>query len=597
MYSQVVLAMEQYRQRLRDRESRVARHEQIHTRLGFVRLGLALATAGIAWESLRRHALSPWWMLVPLILFVLIAAFHSRILRARDLAQRAASFYQKGLDRLEDRWVGSGQTGERFSDPHHVYAADLDLFGRGGLFELLSTARTRMGQERLAEWLLTSSPVDEIAERHAAVRELRDQLDLREDLAVLGEDASVGVFPEALLRWAEAPNQMNPEWIPWLAAMLSVSVIASAVAWGMTGIATPFLLIIMMEAVLGYRLRKPRDEVLHGSERIFRDLNLLASVLARVERHSFSAPRLQRLQSDLSSHDLRSSRAVARLRTIVDLIDSRDNVIVRILDVPLMYSVQVAFAAERWKRAHGHAVRSWLGVIGEIEALICLANYSYEHPDDPFPEIVDGAACFEAVEIGHPLIPAAKCVRNDVTLSAGTRVLLLSGSNMSGKSTLLRTIGINAVLAMAGAPVRAGRLRLTSLRVGASIRVNDSLQDGSSRFYAEITRLRKLFDLASESPSLLFLLDELLQGTNSNDRRIGAEGIVHALLNRGAIGLVSTHDLALAEIGGSLHGQLRNVHFQEEFEDGKMQFDYKLREGMVTKSNGLALMRSIGLDV
>jgi DNA mismatch repair ATPase MutS len=279
------------------------------------------------------------------------------------------------------------------------------------------------------------------------------------------------------------------------------------------------------------------------------------------------------------------------------LIDSRDNVIVRILDVPLMYSVQVAFAAERWKRAHGLAVRSWLGVIGEIEALICLANYSYEHPDDPFPEIVDGAACFEAVEIGHPLIPAAKCVRNDVTLSAGTRVLLLSGSNMSGKSTLLRTIGINAVVAMAGAPVRAGRLRLTSLRVGASIRVNDSLQDGSSRFYAEITRLRKLFDLASESPSLLFLLDELLQGTNSNDRRIGAEGIVHALLNRGAIGLVSTHDLALAEIGGSLHGQLRNVHFQEEFEDGKMQFDYKLREGMVTKSNGLALMRSIGLDV
>jgi hypothetical protein len=597
MYSQVVLAIEEYRHRLEDRESRVARHEQIHTRLGFVRLALALAAAAIAWESLRSHALSPWWMLVPLILFVLIAAYHSRILRARDLAQRAATFYQKGLDRLEDRWVGGGQTGERFMDPHHVYAADLDLFGRGGLFELLSTARTRMGQERLAEWLLSPSPVNEIAERHAAVRELRDQLDLREDLAVLGEDASVGVFPEALLRWAEAPNQMNPEWIPGLAAMLSVSVVASAVVWGMFGIATPFLLIILMEAVLGYRLRKPRDEVLHGSELIFRDLNLLASVLARVERHSFSAPRLQRVQSDLSSHELASSRAVARLRTIVDLIDSRDNVIVRILDVPLMYSVQVAFAAERWKRAHGHAVRSWLGVIGEIEALICLANYSYEHPDDPFPEIVDGAAGFEAVEIGHPLIPAAKCVRNDVTLSTGTRVLLLSGSNMSGKSTLLRTIGINAVLAMAGAPVRARRLRLTSLRVGASIRVNDSLQDGSSRFYAEITRLRKLFDLASESPSLLFLLDELLQGTNSNDRRIGAEGVVHALLKRGAIGLVSTHDLALADIGGSLHGQLRNVHFQEEFEDGRMQFDYKLREGMVTKSNGLALMRSIGLDV
>ena len=176
-------------------------------------------------------------------------------------------------------------------------------------------------------------------------------------------------------------------------------------------------------------------------------------------------------------------------------------------------------------------------------------------------------------------------------------MFLVSGSNMSGKSTLLRSVGINAVLAMAGAPVRAQRLRMTPLHVGASIRVNDSLQEGSSRFYAEITRLRKLFDLASGNPSLLFLLDELLQGTNSNDRRIGAEGVVRALLNRGAIGLVSTHDLALADLGGSLNGQLYNVHFQEEFENGKMLFDYKLREGVVTKSNGLALMRSIGLDV
>jgi DNA mismatch repair ATPase MutS len=168
---------------------------------------------------------------------------------------------------------------------------------------------------------------------------------------------------------------------------------------------------------------------------------------------------------------------------------------------------------------------------------------------------------------------------------------------MSGKSTLLRMVGVNAVLAMAGAPVRAQHLRLTPLQVGASIRVNDSLQEGSSRFYAEITRLRKLFDFTSNDPPLLFLLDELLQGTNSNDRRTGAEGVVRALLSRGAIGLVSTHDLALADIGSSLNGQLHNVHFQEDFEDGSMHFDYKLQEGLVTKSNGLALMRSIGLDV
>ncbi len=598
MYSQAVLAVEEYRQRLKDRESSVARHEGIHIRFGYVRLSLAFVAASIAWESLWRHALSPWWMVVPLILFVFVAAIHSRILRSRELARRGASFYQKGLARIEDRWAGLGQTGERFSDPHHVYAADLDLFGRGGLFELLSTARTRMGEETLAGWLLSPSTVDQIGERHTGVCELRDQLDLREDLAILGEDASVGVFPEALLRWAEAPNQMKPEWIPWLAAILCVSVVGGAVVWWYLGIGTPFLLILLIEPLLGYRLRKPREEALHGSEQAFGDLKLLSGVMARIERHSFRAPRLQSLQTELSSHESLSSESIARLRTIVDLIDSRDNMIVRILDVPLMYSVQVAFAAERWRHAHGHAVRSWLAVIGEIEALISLSTYSYEHPDDSFPEFVQGAACFDATDLGHPLVPAGKCVRNDVRISDGKRVFLVSGSNMSGKSTLLRTVGVNAVLAMAGAPVRAQGLRLTPLHVGASIRINDSLQDGSSRFYSEITRLRKLFDLAGDGgPSLLFLLDELFQGTNSHDRRIGAEGVVCALLNRGAIGLVSTHDLALAEIGGSLNGQLSNVHFQEEFENGRMLFDYKLRAGVVTKSNGLALMRSIGLDV
>jgi DNA mismatch repair ATPase MutS len=286
----------------------------------------------------------------------------------------------------------------------------------------------------------------------------------------------------------------------------------------------------------------------------------------------------------------------------VDFSDSRDNVFLRALDVPLLYSVQVAFAAERWRQEYGASVRSWLAVIGEIEALLCLATYSYEHPDDTFPELVEGPAFFEGTQIGHPLIPAGSCIRNSVSLSASGRVFLVSGSNMSGKSTLLRAVGINTVLAMAGAPVRAQHLRMSPLHVGASIRVNDSLQEGSSRFYAEITRLRKIYDLAKgdfakgDAP-LLFLLDELLQGTNSRDRRVGAEGLVHGLLNRGAIGLISTHDLALVEIGGSLDGRLCNVHFQEEFENGKMRFDYKLREGVVTKSNGLELMRSIGLDV
>jgi DNA mismatch repair ATPase MutS len=324
---------------------------------------------------------------------------------------------------------------------------------------------------------------------------------------------------------------------------------------------------------------------------------LLSGVLARMEAHAFRGPELQAVQRELLSNDTSAASAIAKLRTLVDLINSRHNVFVRIIDAPLMYSVQVAFAAERWRKAHGLAVRKWITTVGEMEALISLAAYSHEHPDDPFPEITEGEASFAAEGLGHPLLPGAGCVPNDVSITGEIRVLLVSGSNMSGKSTLLRAIGINSVLAMAGAPVRARRMRLSRLQVGASIRINDSLQEGSSRFYAEITRLRQILNLTSGDPAVLFLLDELLQGTNSKDRRIGGEAVVRALVNRGAIGLVSTHDLALTDIGGSLDGHLHNVHFQDELANGRMIFDYKLREGIVTKSNGLELMRSIGLDV
>ena len=441
LHFEPVIPSEEYVQRRKARQSRVAHYEKIHIRLGNVRLVLAVVAVIVAWASLRAHSLSAWWLAAPVAAFVGIAAYHSRILRARELAERAAGFYEKGLARVEDGWSGFEETGERFEDPHHVYAADLDLFGKSSLFQLLSTARTRMGEDTLAQWLRFPSTVDQIRERHAAVDELRDQFDLREDLAVLGEDVGVGVHPEALLKWAESPNQMKPLWIRWLAPLLAALAVSGAVVWAHWGMATPLVLIVVIEAVLTYRLKKPLEEVLHGTEHAFRDLDLFSGVLARVEEHRFQAPRLQALQRELLSSGVPGSQAIARLRTLVDLINSRHNIAVRIIDAPLMYSVQVAFAAERWRQAHGGALRLWVDAIGQMEALLSLASYSFEHPSDPFPEFVDGAASFDGEELGHPLVPAATCVRNSVSICGETRVLLVSGSNMSGKSTLLRAVG------------------------------------------------------------------------------------------------------------------------------------------------------------
>jgi DNA mismatch repair ATPase MutS len=242
-------------------------------------------------------------------------------------------------------------------------------------------------------------------------------------------------------------------------------------------------------------------------------------------------------------------------------------------------------------------VRAWLHTVGEFEALSSLASYRYEHPADMWPEIVAGSARFEANALGHPLIPAARSVPNDVCLSDDIRLLVVSGSNMSGKSTLLRTIGVNAVMAQAGAPVRAAELRLTLLAVGATLRIQDSLHEGRSRFYAEITRIRQITDMAAGPIPVLFLLDELFQGTNSHDRLIGAAGLLRRLLEMGAIGLFTTHDLALTAIATDLAPHALNVHFEDRFDGDEIRFDYRLKPGPVTRSNAIALMRAVGLDI
>lgn len=587
---------EQYRHRLSAREAAVARHEKSHRRVGLLRLASFVAGLAVAWFSLQADALSPWWLLAPSVLFVGLVVYHARVRARRSRAERAAVFYRRGIARIEDRWPGEGRFGGRFEDPHHVYAADLDLFGRGSLFELLCTARTRMGERRLAEWLLAPADAAGIRERQAAVGELRERLDLREAWAVIGGDDRIAVQPEALRDWAEAPNRLTRPWIARAAWSVPILVAAAAAVWAVTGIATPFVLVLLVAVGFMRWLRAPLGGILDGIENGSGDLKLLTELTSTLEAERFAAPQLRGRVSRLSEGPC-TSQALTRLTTVVQLSESRENPIFKLLNVPLAYSVHVALAAERWRSAHGRDVRAWLEAIADFEALMSVAAYSYEHPDDAYPELVDGPATFAATGLAHPLMPQGRCVRNDVGLEDPTRVLLVSGSNMSGKSTLLRTVGVNTVLAMAGAPVRARRLCLTPLQVGASIRINDSLQEGSSRFYAEITRLRQLHELSGRSPPLLFLLDELLQGTNSKDRRIGAEGLLRSYVDRGAIGLITTHDLTLTGICEEQGRRVRNVHFQEELEHGRMKFDFKLRDGVVTTSNGLELMRTIGLEV
>jgi hypothetical protein len=587
----------EYTERAESRRAEAARQMNSFRKVGILRLALLATGLVLAWLWFK--GLVAWWWLLPTAAaFLALAEVQARITQARRRSERAAALYEQGLDRLDNRWAGKGATGERFVESSHPYAEDLDLFGHGSLFELLSMARTRVGEETLASWLLQPSVPEVVRARQAAIAELRPRLDLREDLALLGEGVRSGEDAQALAAWAAAPPWHISRSTRLAAAALALLGVVTLILW-IAGFGwSPFLVALVIGNAFAFRLREPVNRVVGAVDAPGRDLTLLSEVLARLERERFSSPRLVELRAALDVEGLAPSQQIAGLNRLIDLLDARRNMIFAPFALILLWPLQFAIRIESWRQSSGPAVARWLAAVGELEALGSLAGYAYEHPQDPFPELVEGGACFEGEGLGHPLIPEAQNVRTDLRLSdESERVLIVSGSNMSGKSTLLRTVGTNTVLALAGAPVRARVLRLSPLQVGASIRIQDSLQAGASRFYAEITRLRQIVELTEGAFPVLFLLDEILHGTNSHDRSIGAEGVVRGLIERGAIGLVTTHDLALARIAEELAPRAANVHFEDHLEGGKMTFDYLLRQGVVQRSNALELMRSVGLEV
>ena len=587
----------EYRRRLevlRATESRCRRRD---TRLGIAKLTLLLAGIALAIWILTTRLSGIYWVLVPVLLFVPLAVLHERVVRSIRRCSRAIGFYEHGLWRLDDAWAGKGESGDRFLDASHPYARDLDLFGKGSLFELLCAARTRAGEETLAGWLLAPATAEEAGSRNAGVAELRNRLDLREDLAVLGEDVRLGVRPGALKDWAEGQPLLESRVARVAVSALSALWLLSMAAWAAWDWRALAFVSTLVNLGVSYGFRKQTRRVVLPVEKAAQDLGLLSEVLARLEREDFSAPKLTELQGMLQTEGTVPSRRIARLSRLVASLESRRGLLVGMLDPFVLWSLQLAFGVEAWRKRFGAAVPRWLGAVGEIEVLSSLAGYAYEHPADAFAEFTAEGPCFEAEGFAHPLIPESQAVRNDLRLGRELKLVVVSGPNMAGKSTLVRAVGINAVLAQCGAPVRAQRLRLSSLSVAASVCVLDSLQGGVSRFYAEISRLKLIVDLTERFPPVLYLLDELLQGTNSHDRRTGAEAIVRRLFERGAIGLVTTHDLALAEIVESLGPRAGNFHFEDRFEDGRLHFDYHLMPGIVRTSNALELMRSIGLDV
>ena len=554
-------------QRLSNRLKRFARIQKI---LIFAVIGYAVI------DSSAQFVIVPF-----LILQIPVVIIRARIGRKINRAYLATAFYRHALKRFEDHWIGDGKTGEQYLGDDEVFADDLDLFGNGSLFQFLCTTRTSIGDDTLAAWLTRPADVDEIFERQIAVRELSNNLDLCERIAVL-ELHWRTFHPTAVVEWTSAPEILSSRGARVIGLALAAAfagVILSSLSGFGPGISI-IICIVVLELGFYAWFRSRLQPISSHGESAVATLSYLSSVRAALHNTSFKSRRLSNIQHQIVALP---SLIFAVYRFIVQ--------------IPLLLLLLCQFVPhiDRWRRSLAKPAKESLRALGELEALASLAQYTFIRPETTFPTVVDTEKCYEATELGHPLVRANERVDNDLQLNDALQLLLVSGSNMSGKSTMLRTVGINAVLALCGAPVCAKRLRISPFSIGTAMRFQDSLEHGTSLFYTVIARLRRVMDLQDRERPLLFLIDEILQGTNSRDRVSGADAVVRKLLERGGVGLVTTHDLELTRIVDTLDGRAANVHFADTMLGDEIRFDYKMRPGVVETSNALALMRKMGL--
>lgn len=575
-----------------------------------VRLATFLgAVAATAWWLFFAGAMPAFLTAFTLYLaFGTLVVFHARVedraewfeaLRAVNAL--ASARLARHWDTLPDATAPAGLVAE-----NHPYAVDLDVFGHASAFQLLGPASTPAGHTRLASWLLGPASPEEIVRRQVAVDELSTLEDWREHLSALGalSGSSRHQPLDTFFEWAESPTAPMRGyalvqaavyglllWL-WVLLLLDLSGTMSNNAWGI-----PLILSIILSFLTAYPVTSYFDRAASGE----RTLRQHAGALAHIDTQAFQAPALQSLMARLSAGRRRAPQAMQALNRILSFADLRRGA--ALLHFPIqaftLWDFHWMFALERWRRTSGVHVRDWFAAAGEIDALACLAGLRRDNPDWTFAELT-GDGVLRATSLGHPLLPADRRVANDVQVGPPGTVLLVTGSNMSGKSTLLRAIGLNGVLAQCGAPVCATKLSLPPSDIQTSIRIQDSLERGVSYFMAALARLKAVVDAAERTNNervLIYLLDEILQGTNSAERGTAVQAVARHLLDAGAIGVMTTHDLNIA-LDEPLKSSAKLVHFTEIVDpDGTMHFDYRLRDGIATSRNALRLMQLIGISL
>jgi DNA mismatch repair ATPase MutS len=514
----------------------------------------------------------------------------------------------KGIDsialkRLMYEWKDLENDGAEFKSEDHPFSGDLDLYGRSSLFQLMDTTSTWSGKQALREVLESPSLIrKDIEERQQAAKELSRKHWFCQRLQLSGLESKKGSLKqqESLIEWAkkESSCSFKPYQVALIRLLPALTILSAIAAYGFNVMPSIiFKTLAIAQAILlflGNRKRGGELQEVYGCKEAIKDYGRM---LYRLEKGKFSSEYLKELQSSLmNSSGETASCQIRRLEKISDNIANRGNLMFLPINILLLWDYQCAISLGRWKIVSGAKVEGWIGTVGSLEALCSLGSLSHDHPKWCFPKISDEKSIFKAENLGHPLL-GSSMVRNTIAFREKERALLITGSNMSGKSTLMRTCGISLAMAYAGAPVCAYSMECSIMRLCTCMRIGDNLEKSISSFYAELLRIKDIVQASREDRQVFFLLDEIFKGTNSSDRHTGAKQVMLQLIKNGAMGMVSTHDLELGDLEKETKGSIKNYHFEEQYKDGVISFDYKLREGVSTTRNALYLIRMAGIEI
>ncbi len=530
--------------------------------------------------------------------FIWLVKQHKAVKEKLAYQKAMAEVNRHELLRLEWKHADLNESGTSYSDRKHPYAYDLDLFGKGSLFQWINRTVTPHGKNTLANWLMHRPPIEEVNGRQEACAELRSLLNWQQELQISGQTVALeNLSIEPLLNWVAEPSVLSEKkWVSWclwllpfhFLAHLSAAILIDSYATGW-----PLLAFFINLAFIG-KFNGTIQNALDGTTKALPVFKVYAQMMAHFTAHPFSAPWLVKRQQFL--HHTKAQGAIHQLNGLLQLLDYRLNAFFALtVNAAFLLDIRWMRQLEQWKETHRHSLTPWVELLSEVEALNSLAATWHANPDFGLPEVCPQPFTMKAVQIGHPLIPAERRVCNDFTMEGNGKLVILSGSNMAGKSTFLRTLGINMVLAFAGGPVCAASFRVSTALLFTSMRIEDSLNENLSSFYAELTRLKQLFALLSEREDVFFLLDEILRGTNSDDRHRGVLAILMRLLSSKASGFISTHDLELAKLATEKETQVANFSFESTISNGNILFDYQLKEGICRTFNAYELMKNLGL--